>query len=179
MIKYILKNRKIIFLEAKTPVTHILDPYFIMYNDYTQGARWVSLYKFPSREYSFRSVIILARTRERILTSLPLDLTFKQSGAMLGPLSPAKKRRECFPVLSATFWATVCTYLRFPRRANPFTRTYCRRNGSPDRKTSSFNGDGSDWPCAQINSRLDICTWRWCCVIVWSRTLLSGLLPLA
>lgn len=29
---------------------------------------------------------------------------------MLGPLSPAKKRRECFPVLSATFWATVCTY---------------------------------------------------------------------
>lgn len=62
MIKYILKNRKIIFLEAKTPVTHILDPYFIMYNDYTQVARWVSLYKFPSREYSFRSVIILART---------------------------------------------------------------------------------------------------------------------
>jgi len=57
------------------------------------------------------------------------------------------------------------------------SRTYCRRNGAPSRKTSELNSD-SDWPRAQINSRLDICT-RWCCVIIWSRTLLPGLLPLA
>lgn len=73
-------------------------------------------------------------------------------------LSPAKKRRECFPVLSATFWATiVCIYLPICvfRDAQTPSRTYCRRNGAPGRKTSELNSD-SDWPCAQINSCLDL-----------------------
>lgn len=149
-------------------------------------ARWVSLYKFPSREYSFRSVIILARTEcecarefsRLFLSTLPLN----RAGRVGSFCHRRRKDASAFRFYRRPFEPPcVPTYLStFFRDVQTPSRTYCRRNGAPGRKTSKLNGDGgggSDWSCAQINSRLDICT-RWCCVIMWSRTLLPGLLPL-
>lgn len=137
----------------------------------TQGVM-SPLYKFPSREYSFRSTVILIRIvcereRERILASLSPNLTVKRSSASSSSstsVSSVKKRREYFLVLRRpiesprvfvpTFFATREPLYRFIVNE---TTTWIKKLDSDD---SGGGGVGNDWPRAQINSRLDACTWR-------------------
>lgn len=68
-----------------------------------------------------------------------------------------KKGRECFLVLPTALRGhprATCN----ARRAN----SYCRRNGTPNEKTSKLDDDsvGNDWLREQINSCLDVRTWR-------------------
>lgn len=158
-----------------------------MYNDYTQSAVSFAIQILVERiflPFGYYFSTNWMRMRERILTSLPLDLTVKQSGARWGSFCHRRRKDASAFRFYRRLFEPPRVYL--PTYLSTFFATCKPLHGlivdeTAPRKTSKLNGDGgggSDWPYAQINSRLDICTW-WCCVIIWSRTLLPGLLPLA
>lgn len=137
----------------------------------TQGVM-SPLYKFPSREYSFRSTVILirivcvnanAREFSRLfLPTLPLNRAVHRRHR--------HRRRRRWRKGASTFWFygdpsshRAYLYLRFfATRESLYgfivneTTTWIKKLDSDD----SGGGVGNDWPRAQINSRLDACTWR-------------------
>lgn len=89
--------------------------------------------------------------------SIPLDLTLEWSN-VLSPLSSVKKWRECSSVLLSTLRTTyVCTYVFYDARTllKEFIvreTTLCVEKQANSIVAALYSR------CAQINSRLDICT---------------------